>query len=76
MVERNSNEDINSIMIASNCNAISNACDYSDQFKCLAFISANLIHIYDTQKIKTFLTLKGHTQRANSVSWIKNVKFY
>ena len=67
-----SNKDINSVMISSNCNAILNACEYSDEWKCLAFVSANLIHIYDTEKVKTFLTLKSHTQRANSVRWIKN----
>jgi WD40 repeat protein len=65
-------EDFNSIMISSNCNALLNACDYSDEFKCLAFVSSNLIHIYDTNKVKTFLTLKEHNQRANSVRWIKS----
>jgi len=68
----NNKEDINSIMISSNCNAVLNSSDYSDQYNCLAFTSANLIHIYDTNKVKTFLTLKGHAQRANSVRWIKS----
>jgi len=65
-------EDLNSIMISTNCNALLNACDYSDEYKCLAFVSSNLIHIYDTNRVKTFLTLKEHTQRANSVRWIKS----
>lgn len=64
--------EIKNKMITSNCNAILNACDYSNDFNCLAFISANLIHIYDTKTIKTYLTLKGHSQRANSVRWINS----
>jgi len=64
---------INNVMIASNCNTVLNACDYNNYWKSLAFVSANLIHIYDSIKIKTYLTLKGHTQRANSVKWINNI---
>lgn len=67
-----SQNEINNVMIASNCNTVLNACDYSNYWKCLSFVSANLVHIYDTVKVKTFLTLKGHGQRANSVKWIDN----
>jgi len=67
-------KEIESIMIASNCNTVLNACEYSNYWKCLAFVSANIIHIYDTVKVKTYLTLKGHGQRANSVRWINNTK--
>jgi hypothetical protein len=73
------NKGIHNVMIASNCNTVLNACDYNNQLKCLAFVSANLIHIYDTIKVKTYLTLKGHSQRANSVKWINNTnvnKYY
>jgi len=68
--------DIESVMISSNCNTVLNACDYINDWHCLAFVSANLIHIYDTKKVKTYLTLRGHSQRANSVRWINKAKVF
>lgn len=65
-------DNLNNVMISSNCNTVLNACDYSNYWKCLAFVSANLINIYDTLRVKSFLTLKGHNQRANSVRWLNN----
>lgn len=71
-IEIKTNHEIENIMIASNCNTLLNACDYSDEWQCLAFASSNLIHIYDTHKIKSYLTLKSHSQRVNSVRWLNN----
>ena len=59
-------------LICANVNTCLKCADYSKQYKCLIYGSSNLIHIYDPEKCKTYLTLKGHTDRVNSVKWINN----
>jgi len=61
-------------MIAANCNTLLNGADYSNSYSCLAYVSSNLIHIYDTKSMKTYLTLKGHNERANTVRWMDSAK--
>jgi hypothetical protein len=61
-------------MISANCNTLLNGADYSNTYSCLAYVSSNLIHIYDTKSVKTYLTLKGHNERANVVRWIDSRK--
>jgi hypothetical protein len=61
-------------MIAANCNTLLNGADYSNTYNCLAYVSSNLIHIYDTKSVKTYLTLKGHNERANVVRWMDSRK--
>lgn len=60
------------VLIASNVNTILNCGSYSKQHKCFAFGASNLIHLYSPSLFKTFLTLKHHTSRINSVKWIDN----
>lgn len=61
-------------MIAANCNTLLNGADYSNTYNCLAYVSSNLIHIYDTKSVKTHLTLKAHKERANVVRWMDSHK--
>lgn len=73
MIENNSDK-IKCKMIAANCNTVLNAADFDNKWQTLAYASSNLIHIYDTIKAKTYLTLKGHSQRVNVVRWINSHK--
>jgi hypothetical protein len=61
-------------MIAANCNTLLNGADYSFAFNVFAYASSNQIHIYNIQKIKTYLTLRGHTKRVNSVKFMDSNK--
>ena len=58
--------------ICANVNTCLKCADYSKKYKCLIYGSSNLIHVYDPYKCKTYLTLKGHNDRVNSVKWINN----
>ena len=66
--------ELKSKMISANCNTLLNGADYSNTYSCLAYVSSNLIHIYDTKSVKTHLTLKGHQERANVVRWMDSHK--
>lgn len=61
-------------MISANCNTLLNGADYSDSYRCLAYTSSSLVHIYDPFGYKTNLTLKGHKQRVNGVKFIDSHK--
>jgi hypothetical protein len=66
--------EINCKMISANCNTLLNGADYSNKYNCLAFVSSNLVHIYDPKSVKTYLTLRGHKGRANVVRWMESHK--
>ena len=66
--------ELKSKMISANCNTLLNGADYSNTYSCLAYVSSNLIHIYDTKSVKTHLTLKGHQERLNVVRWMDSHK--
>jgi hypothetical protein len=68
------NDALKCKMITANCNTLLNGADYSNTYSCLAYVSSNLIHIYDTKSMKTYLTLKGHNERANNVRWMDSTK--
>jgi len=63
---------ISNKMIAANANTTFNCVAYSNHFNFLAYASANLIHVYDIKSKKTYLTLKGHKSRVNSINIIEN----
>ena len=67
-------DEIKCSMISANCNTLLNGADYNMSYNVLAFASSNLIHINDLKTVKTYLTLKGHTQRVNSVKWLNSHK--
>jgi hypothetical protein len=70
----NVEENIKCSMIAANCNTLLSGADYNMNYEVLAYASANLIHIYDIKTVKTHLTLKGHSDRVNSVKWMNSNK--
>jgi WD40 repeat protein len=70
----NVDENIKCAMIASNCNTLLNGADYNMSYGVFAYAAANLVHIYDIKSVKTWLTLKGHTDRVNSVKWMNSHK--
>jgi len=59
-------------MIAANANTTFNCVAYSNHYNFLAYASANLIHIHDLKTKKTYLTLKGHKSRVNSINIIEH----
>jgi WD40 repeat protein len=61
-------------MVSANCNTLLNGVDYSSSKNVLAYTSSNLIHIYNIEKVRTYLTLRGHTQRVNSVKFMDSHK--
>jgi hypothetical protein len=67
-------EGINLKMIAANCNTLLNGCAYNNTFNVLAYASSNLIYIYDTISVKSYLNLSGHKDRVNVVRWIDSSK--
>jgi hypothetical protein len=69
------NDDIKCSMITANSNTLLNGADYNMSYNVLAYASSNLIHINDIKSVKTFLTLKSHSQRVNSVKWVNSHKY-
>jgi hypothetical protein len=61
-------------MIAANCNTLLNGADFNMNYGILAYAAANMVHIYDVKSVRTQLTLKGHTDRVNSVKWMNSHK--
>ena len=65
---------LNCEFISANTNTTLHCLDYNEHFNCLAYGSHNLIHINNPSETKTYLTLKGHNKRVNSIKFIDNHK--
>ena len=65
---------IESEFICANPNSTLKCMDYLKEYKCLAYCSNNLIHIYNPETFKTYLTLNAHSDRINTLKWMKSNK--
>ena len=65
---------IESEFICANPNSTLKCLDYLKEYKCLAYCSNNLIHIYNPETFKTYLTLNAHSDRINTLKWMKSNK--
>ena len=66
---------VENLSIATNLNTTFKAFDFSAENGLIAFASANLVCIlkqnyYNNKHPKVLLTLKGHSDRVNSVQWL------
>ena len=65
---------INCEFICANTNTVLHCLDYNQHYNILAYGSHNLIHINNPSEVKTYLTLKGHSNRVNVIKFIDNHK--